>query len=414
MHTQYIPMNNNFLPISIASGAIAGALVSLIILNNPNSVRSLVNTNGTSSPQNVETIRNDYENTVIGTVEKVQKAVVSIVISKDVPIVERSLPQGLDPFGDFFGNGFFSPFSFRVPSTEQKGVQRQEIGGGSGFLVSADGMIVTNRHVVDQEGAEYTVFLNDGSKHTAKVVARDQLNDIAVLKIDANNLPFLSFADSSSLKVGQTAIAIGNSLGELRNTVSTGVVSGLSRSIVAGNGLGQSEELNEVIQTDAAINPGNSGGPLLNLSGQVIGVNVAIAQGSQNVGFALPANDIKKVVESVQKTGKISRAYLGVRYTIITPALKETNKLSVDYGALVSRGDTAQDLAVVPGSPANKAGIVEGDIILEADGKKIDKDTSLAKIIGNKSPGDSITLKVLSKGSEKTVTAKLEESPTSS
>ena len=170
-------------------------------------------------------------------------------------------------------------------------------------------------------------------------------------------------------------------------------------------------QLNEVIQTDAAINPGNSGGPLLNLSGQVIGVNVAIAQGSQNVGFALPANDIKKVVESVQKTGKISRAYIGVRYTAITPAIKETNKLSVDYGALVIRGDNREDLAVIPGSPANKAGIVEGDIILEIDGKKLDAETSLAKSIGNKSPGDSITLKVLSKGDEKTVKVTLEESP---
>ncbi len=402
-------MKNNLFITSLVGGAIAGSIVSSVILHNPKILRSILEKE--SQTQTTETIRNDYENTVIGTVEKVQKAVVSIVISKDVPVIEKSLPQGFDPFGEFFGNGN-SPFTFRIPvQPQQNGTQRQDIGGGSGFLVSADGMIVTNRHVVDQEGAEYTVFLNDGTKHKATVVARDQLNDIAVLKIDGNNLPFLSFADSASLKVGQTAIAIGNSLGELRNTVSTGVVSGLSRSITAGDGLGQREELNEVIQTDAAINPGNSGGPLLNLSGQVIGVNVALAQDSQNVGFALPANDIKKVVESVQKTGKISRAYLGVRYTAVTPAMKDANKLSVEYGALVSRGDTAQDLAVIPGSPANKAGIVEGDIILEADGQKLDMNTSLAKIVGNKNPGDSISLKVLSKGAEKTVTVKLEESP---
>ncbi len=229
--------------------------------------------------------------------------------------------------------------------------------------------------------------------------------------IEANDLPYLSFADSDSLRVGQTTIAIGNSLGELRNTVSTGVVSGLSRSITAGSGFGQSEQLNEVIQTDAAINPGNSGGPLLNLSGQVIGVNVAIAQGSQNVGFALPANDIKKVVESVQKTGKITRAYIGIRYTVITPAIQDANNLDVDYGALVIRGDTPQDLAVIPGSPANKVGIIEGDIILEIDGEKIDAENSLAKHIGDMEPGDSVTLKVLSRGEEKTLTVRLEESP---
>ncbi|MDA1168804.1 MAG: trypsin-like peptidase domain-containing protein [bacterium] len=402
-------MKNNSLVINIVAGAVAGAVVSILILNNPNISRTI--TPSTNTPRAEEIVSNDYEKTVIETVENVQKAVVSIVISKDVPIIEQSFPRGFDPFNDFFGNGSLSPFSFQVPQLEQKGSQKQEIGGGSGFLVSADGMIITNRHVVDQEEAEYTVFLNDGSKHSAKVVARDQLNDIAVIKIDAKDLPFLTFADSSTLKVGQTAIAIGNSLGELRNTVSTGVVSGLSRSITAGNGRGQSEQLNEVIQTDAAINPGNSGGPLLNLSGQVIGVNVAIAQGSQNVGFALPANEIKKVVESVQKTGKITRAYIGVRYTEITPPIKDANNLSVDYGVLVIRGETVQELAVIPGSPANKAGIVEGDIILEIDGNKLDQDNSLAKTIGNKSPGDTVSLKILSKGDEKTVSVKLEESP---
>jgi serine protease Do len=401
-------MNNNSLFINIGAGALAGAIVSILILNNPNIARTV--TQQGIQPRTQDIVQNDYEKTVIETVEQVQKSVVSIVISKDVPIIEQSFPQGFAPFSNFFNNPF-SPFSFQVPNSQQRGTERREIGGGSGFLVSADGMIVTNRHVVEQEDAEYTVFLNDGTKHNAKIVARDQLNDIAVIKIDANNLPFLTFADSSALQVGQTAIAIGNSLGELQNTVSTGVVSGLSRSITAGNGRGQSEQLNEVIQTDAAINVGNSGGPLLNLSGQVIGVNVAIAQGSQNVGFALPANDIKKVVESIQETGKITRAYLGVRYSEITPALKEANNLSVDYGALVGRGEQAEDLAVIPGSPANKAGIVEGDIILEIDGTKLDSTNSLARIIGNKKPGDTVSLKVLSKGSEKTVTVTLEESP---
>lgn len=395
---------------TILISALAGAVTSIIILNNPEklgrfspSLPSLP-----SSPQSSLFVpSSSHEDAVVKTVRNAQPAVVSIVISKDVPVIERFYSdENSNPFGDFFG---FSPFSFQVPQLRQNGTEKREIGGGSGFLVSSDGLIVTNKHVVSQEGAEYTVFLNDGSKHEAKLVARDPVNDIAVIRIDAKGVPFLEFADSSSLQVGQSVIAIGNALGEFKNTVSTGVVSGLARSITAGGALGQAEQLNEVIQTDAAINPGNSGGPLLNLSGKVIGVNVAIAQGSQNVGFALPANEVKSTVESVQKDGKISRAYIGVRYTQVTPALKEKNKLSVEYGALVVRGESADELAVVPGSPANKAGIVEGDIILEADGKKLEGTTTLSSVISKKKPGDTISLKVVSKGEEKTVSVKLEE-----
>ena len=169
--------------------------------------------------------------------------------------------------------------------------------------------------------------------------------------------------------------------------------------------------LDHVIQTDAAINPGNSGGPLLNLSGDVVGVNVAVAQGSENIGFALPANAIKSVVDSVRQTGKIVRPYLGVRYTQVTESIKEKNNLSVDYGVIVSKGETKEDLAVIPGSPADKAGIVENDIILEVDGKKLDEDSNLAMIIRDKKIGDTLTLKVLSKGVEKEVRVVLEKAP---
>lgn len=404
---------NPYLISNILAGALAGAIVSILILNHPDRLGRLTPSLPSlpSSSQNSSfTPSSSHEDAVVKTVKAAQPAVVSIVISKDVPIIERYYSnRNGDPFNQFFGNRFFSPFQFQVPELRQKGTEKKEIGGGSGFLVSADGLIVTNKHVVSEEGAEYTVFLNDGSKHEAKLVARDPVNDIAVIKIEAKNLPFLEFADSSSLQVGQSVIAIGNALGEFQNTVSTGVVAGLSRSITAGDSTGASEQLNEVIQTDAAINPGNSGGPLLNLSGRVIGVNVAIAQGSQNVGFALPANEVKATVESVQKTGKISRAYIGVRYTQITKVIKETNKLSVDYGALIVRGETPEELAVIPGSPANKAGIVEGDIILEVNGKKLEGTTTLSSVIAKKRPGDSVSLKVLSKGEEKTVSVKLEE-----
>ncbi len=344
------------------------------------------------------------ESQVIQAAKKANPAVVAIVISQDVPVIDQSTDPN-DPFGGFFNDPFSQPKSQQNGATEKR-----DVGGGSGFLVSADGLIVTNKHVVNQKKAEYSVLLNDGTKQPAEIVAIDPVFDIAIIRIKGDNLPFLTFDDSDSLQVGQTAIAIGNALAEFRNTVSVGVVSGLARTILAG-GLpsGGVEQLDEVIQTDAAINPGNSGGPLLDLSGNVIGVNVAIAQGSQNIGFALPANVVSAVVTSVKSTGKIVRPYLGIRYQPITKTLQEKNKLSVDYGVIVSKGETKEDLAVIPGSPADKAGIVENDIILEIDGVKLTEGKSLASLVRKKAVGDSVVLKVLSKGEEKEVTVGLEE-----
>jgi serine protease Do len=353
------------------------------------------------------------ESLVIETVKKANPAVVSIIITKDVPIIERYYEESPfnNPFGDFFGDDFFSPFSFRLPKYREKGTEKKEIGGGSGFIVSSDGLIITNRHVVDNKDVEYTVFTNDGQKHIAKVIALDPINDIAVIKINKTDLPFLEFADSEQIEVGQSVIAIGNALGEFRNTVSVGVISGLARSVRAGNGFGQSEQLEGVIQTDAAINRGNSGGPLLNLSGQVIGVNVAMAVGSENIGFALPSNLVKTVVNSVKESGKIVRPFLGVRYIMINEEIKEKNKLQVDYGALIVRGETREELAVMPGSAADKADIEEGDIILEVDGLKVGDGRSLALIIASKQVGDEIELKILRKGEEIMIKAKLQEMP---
>lgn len=353
------------------------------------------------------------ESKIIEVVEKTSPAVVSIVITKDVPIIERYY-QEFDPFGDDFFNNFFGPngFRFRIPQQRQNGTEKKEIGGGSGFFISADGYIVTNKHVVDDEEAEYTVITNNGDKYDAKILAKDSVLDIAVLKVNGNNFPYLSFGDSDLLKAGQTVIAIGNALAEFRNSVSVGVVSGLSRSITAGDSFGRSEYLEGVIQTDAAINPGNSGGPLLNIKGQVIGINVAVSQRAENIGFALTSNAVKTIVDSVKKHGEIVRPYLGIRYVQITKSLREKNNLKVDYGVLVSRGETAEDLAVIPGSPADKAGIVENDIILEIDGVKLDEKKSLANIIRQKSIGETVKLKILHKGKEKIVEVKLEKAPT--
>ena len=348
------------------------------------------------------------ESLVVSAVKRTNPAVVSIVISKNVPKYEACAnqnQQNIDPFGGMFGG---SNFFFNVPQYCQNGTQKQDIGGGSGFFVSSDGLIVTNKHVVDQKDVEYTVFTNDGKKHTATILARDPVLDIALIKITGSGYTYLNLGNSDSLQIGQSVIAIGNALGEFRNTVSVGVVSGLARSITAGDNMGNSETLEHVVQTDAAINPGNSGGPLLDLSGDVIGVNVAVAQGSQNIGFALPINSVKGAINSVKTTGKIVRPYLGVRYVVIDSEMKDKNNLTVDYGVLVKPGTTASDLAVIPGSPADKAGIVENDIILEMNGIKIDDKNSLASMIRGKNVGDVINLKILHKGVEKTVSVTLE------
>jgi serine protease Do len=342
------------------------------------------------------TIAVEEESATVDVVKKVQKSVVSIIITKDLSKVYNQSGTG-SPFDFFFGTGLQQP---------QQGTQ--EIGGGSGFILSADGYLMTNKHVVDDTQADYTVLTNDGKSYPAKVIATDPVNDLAVLKIDAKNLPAIEFGNSDALQIGQTVIAIGNALGEYRNTVTKGVVSGLARRITAGDGQ-SSETLENAIQTDAAINPGNSGGPLLNLAGQVIGVNVAVSQQGQLIGFAIPANQANSVYESVKKTGKIVRPYLGVRYIPITKALKDQNKLSVDYGVLIQRGTTRDELAIIPGGPADKAGLQENDIILEINGVRLDTEHSLSGEIQKHAPGDAVTLKVLSKGKEKTITATLEE-----
>lgn len=353
------------------------------------------------------------EEQVVRVVKEAAPAVVSIIVSKDLPVIERYWREG-NSFEDFFGDTpFFKDFfgrMFQSPEYRQKGTQKKEIGGGTGFIISKDGLILTNKHVVLDEQADYTVLTNDGQRYAAKVLARDPAQDIAIIKIDKNNLSTLRLGDSDKIEIGQTAVAIGNALAEFRNTVSVGVISGLKRSITASAGFGASaEQLEGVIQTDAAINPGNSGGPLLNLAGEAVGINVAVAQGAQSIGFALPINLAKRDIEQVQRQGKISYPYLGVRYVLVTPEIKEKNNLSVDYGALVVRGEQPDEVAVMPGSPADKAELAENDIILEVDGQKIGQDHTLVQIIQNHNVGDTLTLKVLSKGKEKTVKVVLGE-----
>lgn len=344
-------------------------------------------------------------NDIPAVVEKAIPAVVSIAVTADVPVIERYYEDFWSPFGDFFGGG-----GFQIPRERQVGTERQEIGGGTGFFVSADGYLVTNRHVVDQENVDYSVVTNDGDTYDATVVAKDPTLDVAILKIETgSDLPFLTFAEIKDLRLGESVIAIGNALAEFPNSVSVGVVSGLSRNIVASNGFRSTESLEGVIQTDAAINRGNSGGPLLNTRGEVIGVNVAVAGNGENIGFALPSNVVSAVYESVAEHGEIVRPFLGVRYLQINEEIAQRNNLDVDYGVLIVRGETRGDLAVIPGSPADKTGLTENDIILEVDGQKLDGSQSLSSILRTYNVDDEITLTVLQDGEETEISVTLEK-----
>lgn len=342
---------------------------------------------GNYTPQTAE------EKKIVDMIKEASPAVVSIVVSKDVPVMEQYYEQ------DYFG--------FITPKYRQNGTEKKEIGGGTGFIVSEDGLVVTNKHVALDEEADYTVFTNSGRKFSARVLALDPVQDLAILKIDQSQqmdeeggyavekFPILNLGDSDGLEIGQTVVAIGNALGEFRNTVSTGVVSGLGRRITASDSSGSFvETLEDVIQTDAAINSGNSGGPLLNLKGEVIGINTAVVQGAQSIGFSIPINKVKRAISQVKETGEIIYPFIGVRYLLINETVKEENNLSVDYGALVVDGGETGP-AVSPGSPAEKAGVKEGDIILELQGEKITADNSLGDIILKYNPGDEVVLKIL-------------------
>ena len=320
------------------------------------------------------------ESVVIDVAEKVSPSVVTVSI-------QSSTRRILE----------FSPFGGFRPRIE--GGEPRDI--GTGFIVSESGLVITNKHVVVNKEAKYKVITKDDKEYEVKEISRDPLNDIAILKIGASGLKAVELGDSGNLKVGQFVMAIGTALGELRHTVTTGVISGLGRGITAGNPFeGFVERLDNVIQTDAAINPGNSGGPLVNSAGQVIGVNVALAQGAENIGFAIPINVVKDGLERFEKEGKFpSKAFLGVQYQMIPQRTAIIN--NVPQGAYV--------VDVIADTPAEAAGVEVDDIITKFDKEELTEEKGLAELIIEKSPGDKVTLEVWRDGETLELTTTLTE-----
>ena len=283
-------------------------------------------------------------------------------------------------------------------------------GAGSGIVLE-DGIILTNRHVIDGARDNITVISSEGKKYSdVKVIARDNVNDIAFLKSEtAKELPAAKLGNSSDVIVGQRVVAIGNALGQFDNSVTSGIISGKGRPITAGGEGAQTEQLVNLFQTDAAINPGNSGGPLVALDGTVIGMNTAVAGDAENIGFAIPSNDIKPLVKTVNAEGRIIRPFLGVRYILLTPEIISQLGLSVDSGALLQTVEGGS--GIVGGGPADEAGLKSGDVITEINGQKVDRNNSLITVVSQHAPGDTVTVGFVRDGKSETTKVKLGEAP---
>jgi serine protease Do/serine protease DegQ len=364
------------------SGAVVDRLVGIGILDGL--VPGLIeNRSFDSAPSNSAGRQDDPSShsgqaggSVVDIVEEVSQSVVTV----SVKTPERRVMQ-FNPFGGF--------------SSRVEGGEDQDI--GTGFIVDSDGLIITNKHVVNSESATYKVITSNNSEYEVIDIKRDPANDLAIIKIDpapsgaGHALRPLELGDSGNLKVGQGVIAIGTALGEFRHTVTTGVISGLGRGITAGSVYqGYVERLDDVIQTDAAINPGNSGGPLVDFNGRVIGVNVAVASGAQNIAFAIPIDVVRDGLQSFESSGSFaSKPFLGVEYQMVSERSAILNE--VPQGAYVT--------GVVDGSAASAAGVQEGDIITKFDGREVrDNEEGLSELIGSKKPGDRVDLEVWREG----------------
>lgn len=364
-------------------GAVFGVLTSVVISSQFAWLRQPGQTPVKQVDQRIVELIEE-ESATIGVVEAVTPGVVSIVVKKErgqiTPHTQRL---------------FLSPF-FSQPEpklTPQEAKQLIEVSSGTGFFVSADGFVLTNRHVVDDSTATFFVVNNDGTEFPATLIDTDPFLDVAILKVEGQGLSVVTLGDSDQIRIGQTVIAIGNTLSEFRNTVTKGVISGINRRVTAGSAAA-ADVIEQAIQTDAAINPGNSGGPLINLRGEVIGINTAVSIEGQAIGFAIPINQAKRAIEDVRQFGRIVRPWLGVRYTLVQNE-QPGDKPMYDLGALVVAGNQPKQPAVVSGSPAEKVGIKEGDIIIKIGGTAISKEDSLSELISAHRPGDVVELELL-------------------
>jgi serine protease Do len=357
---------------------VAGVLGGLVVASYPNwsqnlppQLRRYLPDGGTSIVNGTRVVTRE-ESAITSVVEQASPAVVSIVA------------RTVD----------FDPFT--GPITDQRGI-------GTGFIIDKNGTILTNSHVVEDESIQYTVVTKDQQSLTVKNIERDPVIDLAILTVEgANNLPTLQLGDSDSIKVGQSVIAIGNALGRFENTVTVGVISGIGRGITASGAFGaETETIDNVIQTDAALNPGNSGGPLIDLGGNVIGVNFATTSGAENIGFVIPINTAKPIIDGFNKDGRIVKPYLGVGYQIIDESIARIRNLP--QGAFVQR--------VVENSPAQKAGIQVSDIITKIAGQQLDSTHTLATEISKHKVGGEIDITVYREGSERNLRLRLEEAP---
>jgi S1-C subfamily serine protease len=329
----------------------------------------------------------------VQTIKKTLPAVVSIAIAKHLEDLEKEIPQELYPFLPSGPDGRH----LQIPEAMIDKGNMVRIGGGSGFIVEPDGIILTNKHVISDPKAEYTVILSNGVKYPATILSRDPVNDVAIVKINppGPHLPTIALGDATHVELGESVLAIGNALGLFKNTVSLGIVSGLSRSIAAQEEPNAPpQELRGLIQTDAAINPGNSGGPLVTLDGKAIGINTAIVFGAQNIGFAIPINAARRDLHDLKTYGHIRKPLLGVRYLIVDENLQEKMGLPVNYGALIVH-DASKEGAIVPESPAAKAGLKEMDIILECNAVKVDHEHAIQDFLETLEVGSTLDLLVL-------------------
>lgn len=342
----------------------------------------------------------EEESSTISVVDNVAPAVVSVIIRR---------PRG-SVYADSRDSYFFDPYFGLSPGlSDAEANELVEVGGGTGFFVTDDGYVVTNRHVVSDTDATFAVVTNDGVELPATVVARDVFLDLAVLDVAGDGYPTVTLGDSDRLRIGQTVIAIGNTLSEYRNTVTKGVVSGINRRVVAGD-YGEDEVIERAIQTDAAINPGNSGGPLINLLGEVVGMNTAVSYEGQSIGFAIPVNDLRKAIDDIRQYGRIVRPWLGIRYLPVDADLADDLGLDYDTGVvLVPGSDPEREPAVYPGSPAEAAGLRERDVILSVDGTAIDAEHPLGTLIADMEPGQETTLVVARGDDVLTIVATLAE-----